>query len=378
MDPESAHSKYYQSGLQSFESISKTECLILLGEAGIGKSKVLDESFRSVSAECTVTKDTPLFFDLRDHGTDAGIKAEIFQSPKVLKWQADQTSVLHLFLDSFDEGLLEISNLSSILMSNLKQLPVDRLRLRLACRPSDWPASFEKSLGQLWGETKVGVWQLAPLTRNNVRIAAENHGVSANAFIAALLKSETVPLAIKPVTLDFLLGEFLSGDPLTSNRYALYLNGCTRLCDEVNPGRADSPRGRGRRTAQERLAIAARFGAIMQLAQKSGIWKGPDTKCPPQFLSIGQLVELGESSYAKDDVMEVLNKGPFMARAANIVDWRHHSYAEFLAAHYLQIKPRPGNLWAILDRMNGPMCAAALIDNGLRDGAGLRSPVFFP
>ena len=40
--------------------------------------------------------------------------------------------------------------------------------------------------------------------------------------------------------------------------------------------------------------------------------------------------------------------------------------------------PRPGNLWAILDRMNGPMCAAALIDNGLRDGAGLRSPVFFP
>ena len=40
--------------------------------------------------------------------------------------------------------------------------------------------------------------------------------------------------------------------------------------------------------------------------------------------------------------------------------------------------PRPGNLWAILDRMNGPMCAAALIDNGLRDGAGLRSPVFIP
>jgi hypothetical protein len=44
----------------------------------------------------------------------------------------------------------------------------------------------------------------------------------------------------------------------------------------------------------------------------------------------------------------------------------------------LNIWPRPGNLWAILDRMNGPMCAAALIDNGLRDGAGLRSPVFFP
>lgn len=71
-----------------------------------------------------------------------------------------------------DECLLRVDTLSLLLIQELKKCPIDRLFLRIACRTADWPANLEGGLKQLWGETSVAVYELAPLRKIDVVTAA--------------------------------------------------------------------------------------------------------------------------------------------------------------------------------------------------------------
>jgi hypothetical protein len=91
-----------------------------------------------------------LWFDLRSFGSEDRLVRNLFEPPTFVSW-ANGEHRLHLFLDSFDECLLRIDTLAALLPTELQNYPVERLRLRIACRTANWPSSLEKELIQLWG-----------------------------------------------------------------------------------------------------------------------------------------------------------------------------------------------------------------------------------
>ena len=127
-----------------------------------------------------------LYADLRDYASDTRLAEKVFKSPQVEQWR-NGTGRLHLFLDSLDESLLQIGNIGSVLLSELRDLPVERLNIRVACRTADWPATLEQGLIDLWGASNVGVHELATLTRKNVLDAATAKGIpNPNSFLEAV------------------------------------------------------------------------------------------------------------------------------------------------------------------------------------------------
>jgi hypothetical protein len=58
---------------------------------------------------------------------------------------------------------------------------------------------------QKWGEEGVKVYELAPLTKQQVQIAAEANIPEADRFVQQIIDREVVSFAIKPLTLELLL-----------------------------------------------------------------------------------------------------------------------------------------------------------------------------
>jgi len=143
-DPEVEWSKYLNPKLVTFEKIAELPCAVLLGEPGIGKSWTLQqesaEVHRSLTADARV-----ISLDLRSVGDECRLMSLLFDSKMFENWRKSNW-LLHVFLDSLDECLLRIDNLSALLADEFPKQPVERLRLRIACRTAPWPAILEKAL----------------------------------------------------------------------------------------------------------------------------------------------------------------------------------------------------------------------------------------
>jgi hypothetical protein len=57
-----------------------------------------------VATLCEGTQDRAASVDLRAFQTDQRLHQRIFESPAITSWKSDRKSLLHLFLDSMDEG----------------------------------------------------------------------------------------------------------------------------------------------------------------------------------------------------------------------------------------------------------------------------------
>jgi predicted NACHT family NTPase len=159
---------------------------------------------------------------LRSCGSEYQIVRKLFESEKFAFWLASDHH-LHVFLDSLDECRLRVENVAALLVDELKDLPVPRLSLRISCRTAEWPKTLEDGLKELWDEESVGVYELAPLQRSDVANAAATDGLDPEDFLQAVDEAEVVPLAIKPVTLEFLLEGYGRSGRLPSRQAELYL-----------------------------------------------------------------------------------------------------------------------------------------------------------
>jgi pimeloyl-ACP methyl ester carboxylesterase len=352
LDPDSEAAKYHPTDVVAFEAISDTPCLILLGEPGIGKSIALKNEFENVEKSISGSSGQALWFDLRDFSSEDRLERMVFESEEIRKWQGAQNT-LHLFLDSVDEGLLRIDNISRVLLSGLQRFPPDRLRLRIASRPLDWPVTLENGLVGIWGQDNVRVFQLAPLGKRDVAVAAELSGISAisaNQFVDQVIGRNVVPFAIKPVTLKFLVGVFDKGGTLPTSRAELYFEGCKRLCEEQNLDRRDSPKARGNLVPSQCMAIAARIAAVTQISNRSAIWIGLDEGLQPEDVALESLVGgfEGDPQYEivvnLTTIREALGTGLFSSRGQSRQGWQHQTYAEYLAAFYMKAHRVPVDL----------------------------------
>src|SRR5262245_59590884 len=195
-------SEYFKDNTVEFESIAETPCLVLLGEPGIGKSRALKDAVQFVSM--TVGGDECFPLDLRSFGSETRLYDAIFKNKKVEEWISG-THRLHLFLDSFDECLLRVDTVATLLADELKpeKYPISRLCLRIASRTAEFPRSLENHLRETWGERSFQVYELCPLQASDVSEAAIVNNISPEAFFKEIVEKNAGTLAARPITLRF-------------------------------------------------------------------------------------------------------------------------------------------------------------------------------
>jgi len=321
-------------------SFADQPCAILLGEPGIGKTYSIESIAQSEQKLHPSPTHTFLPFNLRSYGSEDRFIREVFENRDIQAW-LQGSNTLHMFLDSLDEGLLRLSTISIILGQQLAKLPIERLRVRLACRTAEWPDSLRETLTKCWGEQNVKVYELAPLRKVDVESSLLCHGIEAPAFFREVDTVRGVPFAIKPVTLKFLINVYLKTKHLPQDQTQLYLDGCRILCDETDPARREtiSP---GRVSPDQRLLVAMRIAAATVFANRNAIWTGAEQgEVAPEDVTLRALSGGSEvASQTKVDVdeaavRETLKTGLFNARGPNRLGWAHQTYAEFLAARYV-------------------------------------------
>ncbi|NJL78595.1 MAG: hypothetical protein HC917_06605 [Richelia sp. SM2_1_7] len=346
-DPDTKWGREHNPDLVSFAEISTLPCLVLLGEPGIGKTWAMKTEREKISSSIKVNGDDEFTLDLRAFGSEDRLIKKLFESSKLKAW-VESTHRLHIFLDSLDEGLLRIDNLADLLAYEFKeyQEQAERLFLRITCRTAVWSIFLEERLRQIWGKDGVGVYELAPLRRTDVKLAAASEGVESKDFLEEVGKKNVVPLAIKPVTLKFLLntyrrhkGQFLLNQTLCD----LYLDGCTRLCEEeVDQNRRNS-RFKGKLEIDQRIVIASRIAALTIFANRFAVWTGINQgDVPEEDVLLRKLCWGNERANGREfevteaGIEEVLDTGLFSSRGLYRMGWAHQTYAEFLAAWYLK------------------------------------------
>ena len=296
LDPESEYARYYHKGVVAFEDIQKMPCLILLGEPGIGKTTTVNSEIKTLENQITESDDELFYINLNEYGDEKRIIYEIFESSTVQLWMKGQYR-LHLFLDSMDECFLEIPKLAIIFKNQFRKLKdyVSRLSLRISCRTADWPEILKNEFDIIWGEENVEVYELAPLRRKDVREAAQALGLDSSGFIDAIEKKEIQSLAINPITLKFLLDEFINKQQFSDTRSELFLRGCEHLCTENNPDRLATQKTGALSTAK-RLALASRIAAVMIFCNRSSVYLHGNTSDSKETDLTLQMLQEGEET----------------------------------------------------------------------------------
>lgn len=171
--------------------------------------------------------------------------------------------------------------------------------------------------------------------------AATASGLDPDAFLRAVGEAEAVPLAIKPVTLDFLMGSYRAIGAFPLRQADLYEEGCRWLCEERNKDRL-AGKHTGELSPDQRLAVAARVAAVTVFSNKYAVWTGVQQAVPEKEdvlvrVLAGGTESVGDDEFAvgEDAIREVLGTGLFSARGPERLGWAHQTYAEFLAARYL-------------------------------------------
>jgi hypothetical protein len=248
-----------------------------------------------------------------------------------------------LFLDALDECQWQHRFIASVLLDRLRKCPIDRLLFRISCRTADWPQqTLEDGLCALWKSEQVHVFTLAPLRYDDALLAAEASFPNASEFMREVAEREIEALAAKPLTLDFLLRIFADRGRLPEKQETLYDEGCRYLCAEQNPARLDAG-FRGVLDAELRCAVASRIAAAMVFSGRSLIVvHSKDEIDATTDVSISELcgstetVRGNEFPVTEAAIRDTLATSLFMAGPRGSLTWAHRTFAEFLAAKYLQ------------------------------------------
>jgi predicted NACHT family NTPase len=336
------HTEYYKDSFE-FNDLRGQPCLLLLGEPGIGKSYAVREA-ASRQIATNEPDDKVLYFDLRSYGSEDRLYRSLFESDEVKAWR-EGTYRLHLFLDSLDECLLRVDTVAGLLFEEFRkaEFPRDRMMLRIACRTADLPPLLETELFMLWDRMeKEGIYELCPLQRKDVAQAAAEAGVNAEAFVTSVIEKGMGTLAARPVTLRMLLNLYSRSGEFPKSPVELYEAGCRALCDEPNESRRGSERLMPVLSPDEALLVAARIAAFTVLCNRAAIWTGMETgEERLEDILVRDIVGGNEEfrgitvQVNEESIRAVLKTGLFTSRGANRQGWSHQTFAEYLAAWYL-------------------------------------------
>lgn len=343
LDPEEEFGSITNRDAKPFEALVGSHFLGLLGEAGSGKTQTLRSEYSRATGPIAETRHISKFVSLRDIGSGTDLDHEIFDANWFMEWRAGDRG-LHLFLDALDEASDRYPQIALRMLSRIEDLPLQRLFIRVACRTASWPGTFDGELRGALEKAGLGVdpylvHELLPLRRKDVELAATTESLDPAHFVEELVQKGVVPLALKPITLRFLMSSYKITRSLPSSSVDLYAAGCRDLSAEASHARRDA-RDVGALDAEQRLAVAERLAAVTLLCNRQAVWTGlagdrPNSDATPG--DVNGTESLGERRLEVSDsaVLEVIGTGLISARGENRFGWSHHTFGEFLAARYL-------------------------------------------
>jgi hypothetical protein len=192
-NPDGRYERHSNPDLLTVAEFFNRRCCVLLGDAGIGKSDTLRKEHERVRA-MSPRPTNVIFRSLRDFGSD--VTAEQFlASPEIAAWIADEDAELFLFLDSLDEALLKVDTWSTLLSRALAKWPLQRLWLRITCRPAFWPASLGFILAKGFGDSLIRA-NLAPLRQHDIESAATEHAIQADSLLKEIRRANAATFAL--------------------------------------------------------------------------------------------------------------------------------------------------------------------------------------
>lgn len=326
-DRTGSYGRWLAGGLVELDDRHDTRCLVLLGEPGSGKSDELDaERGRWEHLGVAV-----LHVDLGAQSDWAALRSSVFDVPKIATWRRG-TAHLVMLLDGFDEAQATVSKLTEGLVAGLQALPLDRLYLRITGRPSVWPERLIEQLRLLWPNSFEAL-ALAPLTAEDVRVAAHTALGDGDAFVRDVLARDVGVLAARPITLGMLLLAAREG-LLPDDRGELYTRAVEALAVESHErrmqDRATGPPAVRRVEAAEVLATVTLLTGTPMIERR----RGPITR--PGVLPLDDAIGEGVTMEELDAVWDSALLTPSIG---GTLTWTHRSVAEFLSARRLARLP---------------------------------------
>jgi hypothetical protein len=331
--------RFVPSELRTLEELEDTGCLMLLGEPGIGKSRTLRQEHQRLIAMSV----DALYVDLSLTRDERILSERLFGTKQFEAWAGGEGKLV-LLLDSLDEARLQIGVVASIVLEGLRDLDRSRLRLRLACRTAERLVPFEAELMELWGADNFEVFELAPLTRDDIAVAAVNRGLDSDQFLKAVRARAIGPLAARPLTLNMLLDLASTAAGLPDSQIELYDRALLHLATEPREERRRDPVTGPTVEPRARIVVASRIAAATVLSARARVATAMTAIPTNDAVTIAELAggeerdttaSLSTAVEVTDRVIgEVLGSALFSARGADL-GWAHQTYAEHLAARYL-------------------------------------------
>ena len=343
-DPESEHAWAYPSRAVSLAELRERSVLVLLGEAGMGKSRTLIQEHEELRGS-PLGNTRLLYRNLNTFGAgeQRRLVEDLFQGPEYGAYR--EGAHLIVFLDSLDEAINDIPGLGNWLADQLRQHVIcpERFQLRIASRTAGWQGGLEEAVSQIWavedGKADVAVYEICPLRRIDIAQAASIRGINGDGLLSEIRNKEIEALASRPVTLEFLLSQWDKEKALSNSKAELYEKGILALCEENNPER------RARSfliDPKQRMTVAGRVASALVLCGHSALWIGRVQEMPSGDIALSDLTGKeahGDSEFRIDEsaLRETLRiSGLFTGFGLDRMGFAHQSFAEFLAAWYLQ------------------------------------------
>lgn len=321
---------------------SDRQCLVLLGEGGLGKSTELEVERDRVRADGGLA-------DLCDLAVTTD-RADLRNALPVVG-PGTRTTVL---IDAFDEVFDDVNDITEILINYLEGLDRESIMLRIASRPVVWSSRLEDALNRLWPDA-VTVLGLQPISAADIRAAALDvlgDDDATDAFVTAIQQEDLWSLATRPISLRYLLSAFQEHGTVGDDRLSIHRGGIAHLAAEGHDRRVD--RGRTGPPIPERVAAAQRLAVLSMLGGQQVI----TTQALPAAAHALDLDDVaGRDGLSSQTLRAVAQSGLFRPAGPDQVTWTHRSVAEVLAADGLRTLPLP-TLLTLLSHSHQPTSIA--------------------
>lgn len=322
--------------------LADAPCLVLLGAPGMGKSfeaRLATDEARG-RGEAVDLVQAQLRRDL------SATLADLLSSEHAIAWreQGKSWSVIVDGIDelangaaSFGEGLQRFLSAAVASGGDLKNL-----RLRLFCRTVEWAKTLEQTLEAFWLPTELQKRQLAPLSREDVRKAADAElGATNDAerFVQAVEDVHAEALAAKPVALKMLLRLFEQHRELPKRQALLFQRGIAALLEDPRARRGGTPP----HNVETLMILAGRIATAMAVSGAGAVTIGDahGVEVKGGVISLASLAEGFEPippysvAVRYQDLLEVIRSALFDPLGADTYVWSHQTFMEYLAGRYL-------------------------------------------
>ncbi|MFG1941606.1 hypothetical protein [Nonomuraea sp. NPDC048826] len=288
---------------------------VLLAAGGVGKTHVLDDmrALEGGSAKIDL-----IGLDCRD------IREAINQAI---------TEGRPIYLDALDEAVIHLPAVFRILEQCLNKASAAEVPWRLSSRPAAWDASLARKLASIIPEFRQ--LRLLPLTRAHaVDLAQQLMAPPGPTADPAVVVEQLGRLASTPGGLRAAIRRWRKTGSLPAGQLEALRFEVKDLLTEANPSLPIPTVSLDRR-----YRLASRLGAITLFSEGTGrftrsVGDQADVVGVSELPSDPEPEEPG-TPVTPQEYQEILNTALFDAAPDSTVSFRHHQFAEFLAASYL-------------------------------------------